>query len=498
MSSFIDDFLSGLDRLDGRANEATGAPSSVTTDSLPVPDLALPLLDYQQTAVEFALAERQSYLALDMGLGKTACAIAISTAVAQSQPGSPVLIVIPPSLRTNWVREFYKFAPGVNVEIISGKTPTDLPNADVIICGDATVDAWAPKLVGNVSALIVDEAHRTKNKGARRTKAIKDIADSLPANAVRILMSGTPSPNGRATELVTTLDILNKWKVVGGKGEFWRYFAPPAPNGYGREHIEERFTELGERLRATFMHRRLRADVIDLPNKGRSTVALSCSGHHASRYKRAEQDIYSFFNEEDRNTGGLDKAHALVLLNTLRKLAGEAKIPALIAMVKDMIEDDPSGVFIVAEHSSVINALQTAFLGKCVAIRGGMSDKDKTEAVDAFNNGDVQILIGQITSAGVGLTLHGDGRNHRAVFAQIPWTPAELRQAEDRLHRIGQTKDVHVTICLSAIDGLWTIDERLWQLLDNKAFSASAIEDGRAETLTGGSVLDGLLDTYRN
>lgn len=492
MSSFIDDFLAGL------GNEPAVAPSNVATADLPVPDLALALLDYQRDAVEFALTSRQSYLALDMGLGKTACAIAIATAVALSRPGLPFLIVIPPSLRTNWLREFQKFSPNVSVAIISGKTPTDLPNTDVIICGDATVDAWAPKLVGNVAGLIVDEAHRTKNKGARRTKAIKDISNSLPVDAVRILMSGTPSPNGRVTELETMLDILGKWKVVGGKGEFWKYYAPPAKNGYGREHIEERFTELGERMRATFMHRRLRADVIDLPNKGRSTVALSCSGHHAKRYKEAESNIYDFFNKEDRDTSGLAKAEALVMLNTLRKLSGEAKIPALIALVKDMIEDDPSGVFIVAEHSSVIDALQVAFMGKCVSIRGGMSDKDKSDAVDAFNNGDVQILIGQITSAGVGLTLHGNGRNHRVVFAQIPWTPAELRQAEDRLHRIGQTNDVQVTICLSAIDGLWTIDERLWHLLDNKAFSASAIEDGKAETLTGGSVLDGLLDTYRN
>lgn len=492
MSSFIDDFLAGLN------NESAVAVSKpLSTTPLQIPSLNLPLLDYQRDAVEFALAERSAFLALDMGLGKTACAIAIAVSIIDTQPGSPVLVIVPPSLRTNWVREFGKFAPSVKVEIISGKTPTVLPSADVILCGDSTVDAWQKNLIGNVCALIVDESHRVKNKGARRTVAIKEIAKSLPVNAVRILMSGTPSPNGRVTELATTLDILDKWKVVGGIGEFYKYYAPPSKTGYGREHIQERFVELGERMRATFMHRRLRDEVIDLPNKGRSTVALSCTGRNADRYRKAEQDIYSFFNEEDRNTSGLDKAHALVLLNTMRKLAGEAKIPSLIALVKDMIEDDPSGVFIVAEHSSVIDALHTAFLGNAVTIRGGMTDKDKTEAVDAFNRGDVQVLIGQITSAGVGLTLHGNGRNNRVVFAQIPWTPAELRQAEDRLHRIGQTRDVHVTICLSAIENAWTIDERLWMLLDNKAFSASAIEDGNPETLTGGSVLDGLLDTYR-
>jgi hypothetical protein len=137
------------------------------------------------------------------------------------------------------------------------------------------------------------------------------------------------------------------------------------------------------------------------------------------------------------------------------------------------------------------------FAGKAVAIRGGMSDRDKTEAVDAFNNGDVQLLIGQITSVGVGFTLHGGGRNHRVVIAQLPWNSADLRQAEDRLHRMGQTHDVEVTICLSAIDGSWTIDERLWMLLDSKAFASSALENGVGETLTGGSAFEGVLDTYR-
>lgn len=492
MSNFVEDILAQLDKKPSDTQVSVQAPTT-----LAVPDLALPLLDYQREAVEFALSQRMAYLGLDMGLGKTACAIAIAVAVSATKPGRPVLAVVPPSLRTNWVREFHKFAPTATVSLISGKKPHALPNVDVIVCGDSTLEAWAPVLVGGVSAIIVDEAHRTKNKEARRTKAIKSIAGSLPPHSVRVLMSGTPAPNGRATELVTVFDILDQWKVVGGKGEFYRYFAPPAKNGYGREHIEERFTELGERIRSTFMYRRLRDEVLSLPNKGRSTVALDCGGHHATRYKKAEQDIYSFFREENRSTSGLDKAQALVLLNTLRKLSGEAKIPALIALIKEMFEDDKSGIFVVAEHSAVIDALQVAFLGKCVTIRGGMSDNDKTEAVDAFNSGRIPLLIGQITASGVGLTLHGDGRNHRVVFAQIPWTPAELRQAEDRLHRIGQTKDVHVTVCLSAIEGAWTIDERLWMLLDSKAFSASAIENGKAETLTDRSVLEGILETYR-
>jgi len=495
MSSFIDGFLSGLN------NSPTPPPSSgipVGVQHLTMPTLALPLLDYQRDAVEFALAERSAYLALDMGLGKTACAIAVAVAVA-NDADLPVLIIVPPSLRTNWVREFFKFAPDIKVQMLTGNKPQDLStsDADVFIIGDATIGSWKDELVGKISGIVVDEAHRTKNKNALRTKAVKEIADALPTDGIRILMSGTPSPNGRATELHTALDILRRWSVVGSASNFYKYFCPPADNGYGRQHIEERYVELGERLRASFMHRRLRDQVLNLPNKGRSTVALECRGAQAQRYKEAEQDIFALFNREDRSTDGLGKAEALVKLNFLRQQAGLAKVPALIAMLKEMMEDDSSGIMVVAEHSGVLNALMNEFAGKTVAIRGGMSDRDKTEAVDAFNNGDVQLLIGQITSVGVGFTLHGGGRNHRVVIAQLPWNSADLRQAEDRLHRMGQTHDVEVTICLSAIDGSWTIDERLWMLLDSKAFASSALENGVGETLTGGGVFEGVLDTYR-
>jgi len=106
------------------------------------------------------------------------------------------------------------------------------------------------------------------------------------------------------------------------------------------------------------------------------------------------------------------------------------------------------------------------------------------------------VLVGQITAAGVGLTLHGDGRNHRVVIVQLPWTPADLKQAEDRLHRIGQTKDVHVEIALCAIDNIWTIDERLWNILEAKNFNTTSAIDGDGEFLLA-AAQDSLLDTYR-
>jgi len=132
-----------------------------------------------------------------------------------------------------------------------------------------------------------------------------------------------------------------------------------------------------------------------------------------------------------------------------------------------------------------------------VAVRGGIGDDGKQEAIDAFCSGASRVLVGQIIAAGTGLTLHGNGLNHRVVVAQLPWNPAQLVQAEDRLHRIGQTNDVEVEIALCHIDGQWTIDERLWMMLEKKAFATGEVIDGQGELLMADSIAEGVLDTFR-
>jgi len=131
-----------------------------------------------------------------------------------------------------------------------------------------------------------------------------------------------------------------------------------------------------------------------------------------------------------------------------------------------------------------------------VAIRGGQSDKAKTASVDAFTSGKSRVLIGQITAASTGFTLHGGGLNNRVIIAQLPWTPADLRQAEDRLHRIGQTSDVLVEVALCHVDDRETIDERLFGQLEAKQYSTGRLIDGEGDVLID-EIFDGLLDSYR-
>jgi len=482
----LDDFLSAIDN-------TTATPSTPAVTALAPVDLQLDLLPYQEEARDFALTNESSYLALDMGLGKTAVAIAIAAA-SKNAGLTPIAIVVPPSLRTNWVREIQKFAPWLRGIVIDGTRARALPNVDLYIVGDSVLTHWEPQLTGRVKTLIVDEAHRHKNHDSKRAKALTTIAGGVTGR--KVLLSGTPTPNGRHAELAGQLDILGQkaWTAIGGKGKFWNYYCPKV-NSWGSRGNND--TQGLHQAMQSFMMRRKRDDVLELPNKGRSAIAIEGSGKAARDYPRIEDDLIAFLQGEDKSISGALKSEALVRMGLLRRTAGMAKVGGVIEHVKELLDSEPGGVFVVAENVDVMDALYDGLIKYgCAVVRGGMTDKQKTEAVDAFNSGAARVLVGQIVAAGVGLTLHGGGLNHKVVVAQLPWTPADLRQAEDRLHRIGQTHDVHVEVTLCSLENRWTIDERLWSVLEQKAFATGELIDGEGEYLLEG-IQEGVLDSYR-
>lgn len=517
MTTAFDNLIAGLDLNVG----SVAAPSNAQAIT-PV-DLALPLFDFQQEAVAHALRDSitqpYAYVGLDMGLGKTP--VGISVAAALSAAGvKPTLISVPPSLRINWQREVRKFAPWLKVATITGSKPVEgdiLPDVDVLIIGDAGLAGWADYLTGRIGGLVVDEAHRFKN-ASKRAEALAQLASGVKLMEpsykggqrkrvtltnvlpqVRVLMSGTPTPNGRHQELASQVDIMGDgaWKDIGGKGTFWNHYAPKVDRFGSRANHDG--ASLFKAMSGSWFFRRLRDDVLEMPNKGRTPVALECSGKYVKEYKHAEQDLIDYLagKQDGKVSDGQRRSEALLKLGYLRRLAGYAKVQAVADHVKDILDSEPGGVFVVAENKQVIDDLMLK-LSKYnpTTVRGGQSDTTKQAEIDDFVSGKSRVLIGQVTAAGVGLTLHGNGLNHRVVVAQLPWTPADLLQAEDRLHRIGQTHDVMVEVGISTIDGTLSIDERLWGMLEAKYFNSKTITEGEGEYLLD-EVQEGLLDSYR-
>lgn len=489
-------FLASLDKAPApiTASTALHALSSAHDADIDV-ELLRPLYPFQRAGVAYALHQHRVIIGDEMGLGKTLQGIAV-VAKAHSE-GYKSLVVVPPSLRINWLREFASAAPWLTVAVLTGNKVTRIPKADVVIIGDSNIDVWSTTLAGKkFGCLVVDEAHRAKNGKAGRTKGIAYVAKSIPDEGYVVLLSGTIVVN-RPAELVSPLDIIGRLdRVFGGKRSFLNRYCDPVHNGWGWTYNgASNTTELNTNLRGTCYVRRKKMDVLtELPAKRRAQVSVEVPEEALSAYRHAENDFRDFIISS-RGEDAWDrasKAEVITRINALRHLLGLAKVNNVVEHVENLLAEDEQ-VIVFAYHTDVINALSDALAEYgVVKVVGGMTDDGKQQAVDAFQSGKAKVFVGQFTAAGVGLTLTASSN---VVMAEIPWTPADAVQSEDRAHRIGQTNSVMAWWLTVADPDKPTIDDRLWGLLNAKHVTVSAVLDGYGVDLGAeGSLLNDLID----
>jgi SWI/SNF-related matrix-associated actin-dependent regulator 1 of chromatin subfamily A len=159
-----------------------------------------------------------------------------------------------------------------------------------------------------------------------------------------------------------------------------------------------------------------------------------------------------------------------------------AKLALVKEFVKELFRNGSGKIVIFAHNRDVIDRLKEALRDFVpVILRGDMSPIARMEAVNRFRSDPtVRIFIGNIQAAGTGITL-APASSH-CVFTEMSWVPAEMTQAEDRLHRIGTRDNVlvqHLVLegSLDAIMIRWLIakQEILANVLDPPSVAAAAV-----------------------
>ena len=469
------------------ADVARLTASRATDADIVLPPLGGTLMPFQRAGVAYALSAvakrpdgRRSggvLIADEQGLGKTVQAIALH---AHFKPRKAV-IVCPSSLRINWLREFQRWQPdGPTPTILQGTSPHAASVREINIIGWEVLSDWQPTLSeAGADFVVYDEMHYGKTMSASRTMAAVRLADDAQkAGAVVIGLTGTPMLN-RPLEILPLIRILGRVADFGG--------------GVHLRHLAQQDPQMLNRILRTkcFIRRRNSEVLTELPPKRWASVVLNLSDEGSDEYHRAESDFLNYLATETRRAlteaGETDdevvkqavvdatlralSATAIVAINRLRLLATRAKMRDVQRWISEFRESGAK-VVIFAWHREIVEMLAEATNG--LIIYGGMTDAEKQQAVDAFQTDpEAQVLVCGIKAAGVGLTLTAASD---VVFVEQGWNPADMEQAADRCHRIGQTDSVTAWNLLAA----GTIDEVIYRLIDDKRAIISAATDGDA------------------
>lgn len=448
-----------------------------------VPGLKKQLFPFQKVGVAFIEKRNGRALIADqMGLGKTIQA----SAWLQLHPEKrPAIILCPASLKLNWAKELREtLSTKDNVQILQGTKPYPITGSIIIINYDI-LNSWVEALQAiNPQVLIMDEAHFVKNSSTIRTKATKKLAKGIPHV---IALTGTPIVN-RPVEGFNIFQILDRNLFPN----FWTYvhrYCGARHNGFGWDFSgATNKEELNQILTSTIMIRRRKADVLkDLPEKLYSFVPMELANE--TEYRAAEEEFIQYirFTKGKEAAEKAKKAEHLVKIEALKQLAVKGKLKQAINWIRDFIEDG-SKLVIFAVHKEVIDQLMNEFKEIAVKIDGSTPTPERHKAVEAFQSDpNVKLFIGNIQAAGVGLTLTASSA---VAFLELPWTPGELQQAEDRCHRIGQKNAVNIYYLLAEN----TVEYRLAKLLDRKKEVLSAVIDGKP--VEEKSLISELIESY--
>ncbi len=478
-----------LSELQTSRNKAVALSSAAsTTVEIPCPE-GLSYLPYQKAGIVFALEHPRCMIGDEMGLGKTIQAIGVMNADPSVKT---VLIVAPLAVTLNWQREIERWS--IKERRIGRASATEWPDADVVIIHPQILTRHTDRLAERTWDLVViDESHLFKSGKAQRTKALLGKVVSRRALA----LTGTPIPN-RPVELWPIIHWLVPNEFRSRSQYSIRYCAGHQSRFGWDESGVSHLDELRERLRTTILMRRLKRDVLtELPAKRRQIIALD-NNVTTTVYQAfvAEQEVSGIYEKqlaEAKASVALAKAssdpevykQAVAQLRSVQGIAfsqmsdarhklAVAKAPLVAEHVANALDGGVRKVVVWAHHHDVVNELN-AMLSKygTVVITGETKSEDRQIAMDAFQNGSARVFIGSITAAGIGITLTAASL---VVFAELDWVPANITQAEDRCHRIGQNDSVLIQHLV--VDG--SLDARMARVLVSKqAIADRALDKGQ-------------------
>lgn len=281
----------------------------------------------------------------------------------------------------------------------------------------------------------------------------------------------------RPAEIWTSLNILHP-KKFNSFFAFAFKFCNPEKTPWGWKYTGARnLRKLNRLLNKYGLVRRRKEDVLkDLPPKTRVVVPIQLDKEAMAEYQFARDDFLSWIAKNHKAKLRRVMKAAFAKVGYLLRLIAALKLKQVEQWVEDFLEASEGKLIVFGINKKFVRPIAERFRSTCVLVDGSKKMKDRQLAFEAFQHDDmVRLFVGNIQAAGTGW----NGTAAEAVaIAQLPWTPGELNQAEDRGHRIGQLKKLFCYYLIAS----GTIEEKLCKMLQDKQDINSRILDGTAKS----------------
>ncbi len=445
-------------------------------------------------------------LADEMGLGKTIQTISLICHLFEKGIKGPFIIVAPLSTLSNWRNELQKWAPDMGILQYHGSKSErsrvrrvefpklkQRPNPGIhVVVTSYEMSIRDARYLRHIpfKYLVVDEAHRLKNFHCKLTRELKQYKTEN-----RLLLTGTPLQNN-LTELWSLLNFLMP-DLFDDLENFKRWF--DVTDNSDSALVEERTKLIGKlhTILRPFILRRLKVDVeLDLPTKKEYLLFAPMETVQQEFYQAVlTRDLTAILEKQGGTVN--DNQGSQRLLNIIMQLRKVCNHPFLLSEFSEKANESlkrqnerflkevvsKSGKFKLMHrmlkrlhargHKVLIFSLMTRMLDvmedyleadgvRYCRLDGNVAQIDREQRIKQFNEDpDITCFLLSTRAGGLGINLTSADT---VIIYDSDWNPQIDLQAQDRCHRIGQTKPVRVFRLLTTD----SVEKRIWQTAQRK------------------------------
>lgn len=459
--------------------------------------------DFQVEAIKKLSKQTARLCGDDMGLGKTLIGVELDLCnrrEAESGRRLKTLIVTKSGVISDgaWQRALESQNPGVPVYVIDRKNRAAFEAAardgrkpGYFVCHWESLRLMKGLRDVEWFHIIADEVQAAKNRKAQVTQALKQLHTEFKTG-----LSGTWADN----QPQDAWSVLN-WLWPSYYRSYWNFvkhycIVEQAPGGYMKVTGVKNMASLNAEMEPWYIRRRKEDVLKDLPDKYYTDLWVELSPTQRRSYNDMKKELIAWVGKQDQEkplvasvvVAQLQRLQQFCIASAevtgyatkTSKETGEtyevpvvkmvdpsSKIDRLMELLEDTnLDSEPIVVFSQFKGSIRILEERCQKAGiKLATLTGDTKDKDRQEAIAGFQAGRIQVFAGTIAAGGVGITLT---RASTVVFLDRAWSPSMNKQAEDRLHRIGQKNAVQVIDIMAAqtIDlGRRTQIQQKWEWL---------------------------------